>query len=63
MFTGTPEELRELKAKAQEKAEKVAVLLNELEELGSVGMNAGTLLTVGGAVVRRGGQWLVQSGR
>lgn len=59
MFTGTPDELKQLEAQARNIAGRIAMLLDDLEALG-LGAPAGELHTPGGVIRQQPGRgWVV----
>lgn len=60
MFEGTVEELREFQEKAGALAQELARVMTELHALSPVGVAPGQIVTVGGAIVRRGTEWVVR---
>lgn len=61
MFSGTPEEIA-TQAKIRELAEEIAARLNQMEALGgSVGMNAGAMVTNAGTIRKIGRSWALRT--
>lgn len=62
MFTGSPDELREIERKAQRHAEQIQELLNKLEALssGQVVIGRGEIHGPGFIIRHRGDRWHVQ---
>ena len=58
MFTGNPAELKRLEGRARELANRIAGLLDELDNVG-LGNAAGQLHTPGGIIRQSGRGWTV----
>lgn len=62
MFAGTPAELAELAQKTRAILNEIAERLNRLDEL-APGATWGEVGSLGGTVVRRGANWIVDERR